>query len=113
LKALWLLTFLFFSILISVQISEREAIILPLLHSTPSANLGAEEWDRNYTLIQAKESGLRDAVLTSSMELLEKESRLGGNSGELYAEHLAYALTMRILSFGTRRDSRQNSPNEL
>jgi hypothetical protein len=100
LKALWLLTFLFFSILLSVQLSERGAIILPILHSTRNANLGAKELDRNYTLIQTKESGLRDAVLTSPMELLEKVSRLGGNSGRLYAEHLAYALTMRILSFG-------------
>jgi AraC-like DNA-binding protein len=97
LKALWLLTFLFFSILLSVQISERGAIILPLFRSTRNANLGAEELDRNYTSIQTKESGLRDAVLTSPMELLEKE----------------YALTMSILLFGTRRDSRQNSQNVL
>ena len=113
LKALWLLTILFFSILLSVLLSERGAITLPLLHSTRNANLEAEELDRNYTFIQTKESGLRDAVLTSPMELLEKEFRLGGNSGKPYAEHLAYALTMRILSFETRLDSRRNFPNVL
>jgi hypothetical protein len=101
LKALWLLTFLFFSIVLSVRLAGRGAIILPLLHSIRNANLGAEELDRSYTLIQTKESGLRDGVLISPTEMLEKESRLGGNSGRLYAEHLAYALTMRILSFGT------------
>ena len=113
LKVLWLLTFLFFSILLSVQISERGAIILPLLHSTRNANLAAEELDRNYAPIQTKASVLRDAVLTSPMELLEKESRLGGKSGRLYTEDLAYALTMRILSFGARRDRYLNSPNVL
>jgi hypothetical protein len=49
LKALWLLTVLFFSILLlSVLLFEREAIILPLLDPTRNANLEAEELDRNY-----------------------------------------------------------------
>lgn len=113
LKALWLLTFLFFSILLCIQPSKPEAIILPLSHSTHNANLTAQELDRNYTIIQAKENGLRDAVLTGPMELLEEESRLGDNSGRLYAEHLAYALTMPIFSLGTGRDCRQSSPNVL
>src|SRR6202012_968198 len=113
LKALWLLTFLFFSILLSVQISEGGGIILPPLHSTRNANLGAEELDRNHTPIQTKESGPGDAVFTSPMELLEKESRLGGSSDRLHAVHLASALTRNILFFLRRRDSRQNFPNVL
>jgi AraC-like DNA-binding protein len=113
LKALWLLTFLFFSILLSIQPSRPEAIILPLSHSTRNANLAAQELDRNYTIIQTRENDLRDAVLTGPMELLEEESRLGDNSGRLYAEHLAYALTMPIVSLGTGRDCRRSSPNVL
>ena len=69
LKALWLLTFLSFSILLSIQPSERGAIILHLLRTTRNANLGAQELGRNHMPSQTKESGLRDAVLTSPMEL--------------------------------------------
>jgi AraC-like DNA-binding protein len=113
LKLLWLFTFLLLSILLSVQLAESGAIILPLLHFTRDANLEAEKVDRNYMTIQTQESGLCDAVLTSPMELLEKGSRLGYNLGRRYAEHLACALTMRILSFETRLDSRRNFPNVL
>ena len=48
---------------------------LALLHSTRNANLGAQELGRNHTLSQTEESGLRDAVLTSPMELGQEAER--------------------------------------
>ena len=39
LKILWLISFLFFSILLSVQLSELAVIVLPLLNSTRGSNV--------------------------------------------------------------------------
>jgi AraC family transcriptional regulator len=54
-----------------------------------------------------------DESLRSLVGLLEAEAQSGGLCGRLYVDHLTYALTLRLLSLGTKREPERNGRNAL
>src|SRR5260370_30695805 len=50
---------------------------------------------------------IRDESAVYLMRLLESAAQSGDSSNQLYVDHLAYALTLRLFSSGENRHSRQ------
>jgi AraC family transcriptional regulator len=53
--------------------------------------------------------GLQDEGTAGLIRLLDEEAKTGGRLGQLYAEHLIHALTQRLLSMGTAKETRAPS----
>jgi AraC family transcriptional regulator len=73
----------------------------------------SEELNGGRDVFGARPGGFPDSALNSLMVLLEQEATSGGQSGQLYVDHLAYAVGLRLLSLGMKREDSQNSINEL
>src|SRR5260370_26612105 len=56
---------------------------------------------------------IRDESAVYLMRLLESAVQSGDSSNQLYVDHLAYALTLRLFSSGEKRQSRQVPRGEL
>jgi AraC family transcriptional regulator len=95
-----------------VRPSTQTELIVCVLNRTFVREVG-DELNGNHPDIHARTSGFRDTALNSLMRLFEEESKLGGSSGRLYVEHLTYALTVRLLSLGMKRESCHSSTNVL
>ena len=54
-----------------------------------------------------------DGAVGSLIRLIEGEAKSGGASGRLYLDHLAFALTLRLLNFGTKNQDPHVSSNSL
>ena len=54
-----------------------------------------------------------DGAVGSLIRLIEREARSGGASGRLYLDHLTFALTLRLLNFGTKNQDPHVSSNSL
>jgi AraC family transcriptional regulator len=54
-----------------------------------------------------------DGPVASLIRLIEGEAKSGGASGRLYLDHLAFALTLRLLNFGTKNEDPHISSSPL
>lgn len=65
----------------------------------------AEEQEAVVTAELPEGIGFRDDGTAGLIRLLDEEARTGGKLGRLYAEHVIYALTQRLLWMGTGREA--------
>jgi len=54
-----------------------------------------------------------DEILGGLVRLLEREAKSGGESGRLFADHLAYSVALRTLAIGEQQPDRHAAPNAL
>lgn len=78
------------------QSTETELIMCSLDQEfvrTVQAELGGK-----YVVNASGPNGFHDDAMSSLLNLLKEEAKAGGQSGQLYADHLTYALTVRLLT---------------
>jgi AraC family transcriptional regulator len=86
------------------EATKTELIVCGLNTSFITQVAEAEELDGHATADARKEQGFHDKAAATLIRLLEAEVASGGLSGPRYVEHLAYALTVRLLVAKTPRE---------